>query len=112
MISLPILGAGLLIGLFMVPGVVLAFPLTVLTASFGDRQVVLLGLTLTVIGGVFASISETFSLGSPTMRGHTVGLPGCTSIVSTRNNACRQTPCSAARSGMLHSPQNSVPVQN
>ncbi|MGI9426074.1 MAG: MFS transporter [Hyphomicrobiaceae bacterium] len=56
------LSIGLLIGLFMLPGVVLAFPLTVLTASIGDRQVVLLGLTLTVIGGVFASISDSFAV--------------------------------------------------
>ena len=52
---------GFLIGLYMLPGIVLALPGGMLGQRFGDKRMVCLGLVLMTLGGVI--------LGSPrTMR--------------------------------------------
>lgn len=50
---------GLLIGLIMVPGIVLALPASSITHRMGDRRVVMLGLALMIVGGVLTSLAQT-----------------------------------------------------
>ena len=50
---------GLLIGIFLLPGIVLALPAGSLSRRMGDRRAVMFGLTLMVIGGVFTSMADT-----------------------------------------------------
>ena len=51
---------GLLMGLFMLPGVVFALPGGLLGQRFGSRRVVLAGLGLMIVGGMFVSYSGGF----------------------------------------------------
>ena len=51
---------GLLIGLFMLPGILMAIPGAFLGAVIGDKQVVLLGLTLMGLGGLVTVLGGTF----------------------------------------------------
>ena len=51
---------GTLIGLFMLPGVVIALPSGVLGSRFGDKRVCAFGLVLMVIGGVLMGAGQTY----------------------------------------------------
>jgi MFS family permease len=51
---------GMLVGIFMTPGVVLALPAGALGARFGDKRIVLIGLTLMVIGSVASGLSTSW----------------------------------------------------
>ena len=53
---------GLLIGLYMLPGVVIALPGGVLGQRFGAKRIVLVGLALMVLGGVMMGSSLSFPL--------------------------------------------------
>jgi MFS family permease len=51
---------GILVGLFMLPGLVVSIPSGILGRRFGDKNVVLSGLALMAIGGGMSGIAETF----------------------------------------------------
>lgn len=51
---------GLLIGLYLAPGIAFASPGGALAARFGDRAIVLAGLGLMVIGGVLTVVGASF----------------------------------------------------
>ena len=53
---------GLLIGLYLLPGTVIAIPAGLLGQRFGNRRVVLGSLALMTIGGAVTAISPTFWL--------------------------------------------------
>ena len=50
---------GLLIGIFLLPGIVLALPASSLSRHMGDRRTVMLGLAMMIIGGVFICLANT-----------------------------------------------------
>ena len=52
---------GILVGLFSLPGMVLALPGGLLGERFGDRRVVLLGLALMVVGSGLIGLSNAFA---------------------------------------------------
>ncbi|MDO9712641.1 MFS transporter [Paracraurococcus lichenis] len=52
---------GTLIGLYFLPGIVIALPGGALGRRFGDRRVVLAGLLLMALGGVVASLATGFA---------------------------------------------------
>ncbi len=52
---------GLLIGLFMLPGTVIALPGGLLGQRFGDRQLVLGGLLLMMVGGALTAAAPDFA---------------------------------------------------
>ena len=49
---------GLLIGFYLLPGVVIAYPGGLLGQRFGDKQVAILGMTLMVVGGMLTGSSH------------------------------------------------------
>jgi MFS family permease len=51
---------GLLIGLYLAPGIVVALPGGALAARFGDREMVLAGLALMVAGGALCVLGGSF----------------------------------------------------
>ena len=51
---------GLLIGLFMLPGIAIALPGGLLGARFGDKQVTLVGLALLAIGGAICAGATSY----------------------------------------------------
>ncbi len=51
---------GTLIGLFMLPGVVIALPGGLLGRRFGDKRVCAIGLALMVVGGILVGISQSY----------------------------------------------------
>jgi predicted MFS family arabinose efflux permease len=53
---------GFLIGLYMLPGVVLALPGGVLGQRFGDTRVVVVGLALMTAGGALAGVAGSYSV--------------------------------------------------
>ncbi len=53
-------GIGTLIGLYMLPGIILAVPGGMLGQRFGDKRVVLYGLTAMVAGGALAASAGSF----------------------------------------------------
>ena len=53
---------GFLVGLYMLPGILLAIPGGWLGERFGDRRVVVIGLGLMVVGGVMAGLAPSYSL--------------------------------------------------
>lgn len=53
---------GALIGLFMLPGVVIALPGGMLGQRFGARRVVLVGLALMAVGGAVMGMSASFAV--------------------------------------------------
>ncbi len=55
-------GLGLLVGLFSVPGIVLALPGGMLGAKFGDRRVVVVGLALMALGSSTIAVAPTFGV--------------------------------------------------
>jgi MFS family permease len=52
---------GLLVGLYLAPGIVFALPGGALGARFGDRRLVLVGLALMVAGGILAVAGYSFA---------------------------------------------------
>lgn len=53
---------GTLVGLYMLPGVVIALPGGVLGQRFGDVRMCLLGLALMTAGGALMGVAETYTL--------------------------------------------------
>ena len=53
---------GFLVGLYMLPGILLAVPGGWLGERFGDRKVVVIGLGLMVLGGVLAGLAPSYPL--------------------------------------------------
>jgi MFS family permease len=53
---------GLLIGLYLLPGIVIAYPGGLLGRRFGDKRTVILGLTLMVGGGVLTGIDDHYAI--------------------------------------------------
>lgn len=53
---------GFLIGLYMAPGVVLAFPAGLLGRRFGDKRVVVIGLLLMFLGGFLAGVADNYEV--------------------------------------------------
>ena len=51
---------GFLIGLYMLPGIVLALPGGMLGQRFGDKRMVCLGLVLMTLGGVILGLAENY----------------------------------------------------
>ncbi len=50
---------GMLVGLYLLPGVVIAFPGGLLGKRFGDRRIVLAGLTLMTAGSLIMTLADT-----------------------------------------------------
>lgn len=53
---------GTLVGLYMLPGVVIALPGGVLGQRFGDTRMCLLGLALMTVGGALMGVAESYTL--------------------------------------------------
>ncbi|HKX08004.1 MAG TPA: MFS transporter [Stellaceae bacterium] len=53
---------GFLVGLYMLPGILLAIPGGWLGERFGDRRIVVIGLGLMVVGGVMAGLASSYPL--------------------------------------------------
>jgi MFS family permease len=53
---------GLLIGFYLLPGVVIAYPSGLLGQRFGDKRIVVLGMTLMVVGGVLTASSHNYAI--------------------------------------------------
>src|SRR5262245_51662903 len=51
---------GVLIGLYMLPGIAIALPGGVLGQKFGAKRIVLLGLILMALGGALMGLSSSF----------------------------------------------------
>src|SRR5262249_20390129 len=51
---------GLLIGCYLLPGIVVAYPGGMLGKRWGDKQIAILGLTLMVVGGLVNGASDLF----------------------------------------------------
>jgi len=49
---------GLLIGLYLLPGVVIAYPGGLLGRHFGDKRIALIGMTLMVVGGLLTAAED------------------------------------------------------
>lgn len=52
---------GLLIGIYLAPGIVIALPGGALAARFGDLRMVLAGLVLMVVGGMLAIVGDSLA---------------------------------------------------
>lgn len=52
---------GFLVGLYMLPGIVLALPGGLLGQRFGDKRLVVLGLALMTAGGALTGIAESYA---------------------------------------------------
>jgi len=53
---------GLLIGLYLLPGVVIAYPGGLLGQHFGDKRIAILGMALMVAGGLATAITGDFAI--------------------------------------------------
>lgn len=53
---------GLLIGLYLSPGIVIALPGGAIGARFGDRQVVIAGMVLMTVGGLIMTLSPDWTM--------------------------------------------------
>ena len=53
---------GLLIGFYLLPGTVIAYPSGLLGQRFGDKRVAILGMTLMVIGGLLTASSHNYAI--------------------------------------------------
>ena len=53
---------GTLVGLYLLPGIVVALPSGYLGARFGEKPLSVIGLALMMIGGVLAAIADTYML--------------------------------------------------
>jgi predicted MFS family arabinose efflux permease len=54
-------GIGTLVGLYMIPGLFLSVPSGFIGRRFGDKRIVLLGLTLMLIGGAIAGAADGYA---------------------------------------------------
>jgi MFS family permease len=52
---------GLLVGIYMLPGIVISVPGGMLGARFGDKGVVLSGLALMIVGGVVTALADQYA---------------------------------------------------
>lgn len=52
---------GFLVGLFLLPGIVVALPSGLLGKRFGDRRIVLAGLGIMALGGAALALSDSYS---------------------------------------------------
>jgi predicted MFS family arabinose efflux permease len=55
-------GVGTLVGLYMIPGLFLTVPSGFIGRRFGDKRIVLLGLTMMVLGGVLAGAADNYTM--------------------------------------------------
>jgi len=55
-------GLGWLIGLYLLPGVAIAYPGGLLGQYFGDKRIALLGMALMVAGGLVTAIADDFAV--------------------------------------------------
>jgi len=55
-------GLGLLIGLYLLPGVAIAYPGGLLGQYFGDKRIAILGMALMVAGGLATAITDDFAV--------------------------------------------------
>jgi len=53
---------GTLIGLFMLPGLVLALPGGLLAKRFGDKPIVLMGMAAMVLGGLLSGVAQSYAI--------------------------------------------------
>jgi predicted MFS family arabinose efflux permease len=53
---------GLLIGFYLLPGIVIAYPSGLLGQRFGDKRIAILGMTLMVFGGVLTASSHNYGV--------------------------------------------------
>lgn len=53
---------GLLIGAFMLPGVAISLPSGFLTRRFGDKNIVVAGMVLMIIGGVLMGVGPSYAV--------------------------------------------------
>src|SRR5262245_29361821 len=53
---------GTLVGLFMLPGLVLALPSGLLAKRFGDKPIVLMGMAAMVLGGLLSGIAQSYAV--------------------------------------------------
>ncbi len=51
---------GLLIGLYLLPGIAIAYPGGLLGQRFGDKRIALLGMMLMILGGILAAIGNDY----------------------------------------------------
>ena len=52
---------GILVGLYLLPGIVLAYPSGALAKRFGDRRIVWVGLALMALGGVIVGLGQGYA---------------------------------------------------
>ena len=69
--STVLIALGLLIGLYMLPGIVIALPGGMLGQRFGAKRVVLVGLALMTIGGALMGDTLVVGLAEMGVPGHT-----------------------------------------
>jgi len=53
---------GLLIGFYLLPGVLIAYPSGLLGRRFGDKRIAVLGMTLMVVGGMLTASSHNYPI--------------------------------------------------
>ena len=53
---------GTLVGLYLLPGIVVALPSGYLGARFGEKRLSVVGLGLMTVGGILAAIADTYTL--------------------------------------------------
>jgi len=53
---------GTLVGLFMLPGLVLALPGGLLGKRFGDKPVVVMGMAAMILGGVLSGVAQSYAV--------------------------------------------------
>src|SRR5262245_4674944 len=53
---------GTLVGLFMLPGLVLALPGGLLGNRFGDKPVVMIGMAAMILGGLLSGVAQSYAV--------------------------------------------------
>jgi predicted MFS family arabinose efflux permease len=53
---------GILVGLFMLPGLLLALPSGLLAKHFGDKPIVLMGMAAMVLGGLLSGVAQSYAV--------------------------------------------------
>jgi predicted MFS family arabinose efflux permease len=53
---------GTLVGLFMLPGLVLALPSGLLAKRFGDKPIVLMGMGAMILGGLLSGVAQSYAV--------------------------------------------------
>ena len=51
---------GILIGIYMLPGVIVALPGGILGARFGDKRILVAGLCLMFVGGIISAMTSSY----------------------------------------------------